>query len=129
MLNFGEVVPPVDDGATGWAQLELDGSYALSSFSLSPVPSLGLTPGVGMGQLRIRVENAASGSAVGIQLSALSQRFTLVPSAVQSFQLNTGATSGEFYLDFGGQLFVENGMHGSVAGDINVNTTCTSTGD
>lgn len=123
-LKFGEIVSPMNYGGSGWARIDLDGSYSLSSMSLSPNTNAMVGAGVSLGQLRIRVENAKPGSSIAVRLTALSQRFTLIPNSVQSFQLRANATKGEFRLDFGGQLLVENRSLGSVVSDIEVSTTC-----
>lgn len=123
-LKFGEIVSPTNYGASGWAKVDLDGSYSLSSTSLYPSVYSKTAAGVSLGQLRIRVENAKPGSSIAVRLTALSQRFTLIPNTVQSFQLHTNATKGDFRLDFGGQLLVENKLIGSVVSDIEVSTTC-----
>jgi len=125
-LEFGEIVAPVSHGQTGWARVDLDGSYTLSSSSLSLSGDSRVGVGVSLGQLRIRVVDAKPGSSVEVSLSSLSSRFNLIPNTAQSFQLRSGETDGEFRFDFGGELTVENGLVGSVVSGMDVAITCTS---
>lgn len=124
-LSFGELVSPPGFDGFGWAEVSLNGQYSLSSSSLSPSFTELVTEGVSLGKLRVRVEDAEPGSPVSVRLSTSSPSLLLYPVSEQVFHLYSGSSSGEFYVNYGGRLLLEDLAVGSTVSDILVETSCT----
>jgi len=124
-LNFGEVIAPSSFGTSGWARVDLDGSVTLSSYSLNPNLD-GAVGTVELGRLKISVEDAVKGSEIEVEIDATLPSFRVFPETTITYKLPDEATSGEFYLDYGGQFFFENEVRGSLLGDLFTLSRCKS---
>lgn len=122
-LNFGQMVSPSQLGAVGWVRINLDGSYTLSSHSLSPQASVS-HQSVELGLVRIEVEGAEAGSEIGVEISSATPDFKIFPDSIVNYHLTENQSSGVFYLNYGGQLYFNGDAKGLLLGDLQVRTSC-----
>ncbi|MGB0866288.1 MAG: hypothetical protein ACPGSC_07250, partial [Granulosicoccaceae bacterium] len=81
-----------------------------------------------LGRLRLRVSDAEPGSTVKVLLKSKSNNLRLFPATDTLYRLHAQSTSGEYYLNFGGQMQISNGKVGWMSEDIEVETTCQTRG-